>query len=71
MAKTSDKKIHFEESLESIREIIMALESGDLTLEDSIAAYQDGSKRIEQCRTLINDAEIRITELSREDDAGQ
>lgn len=71
MASTADKNIHFEESLENIREIIMALEGGELTLEDSIARYQDGSKLIEQCRSLINDAEIRITELSREDDPEQ
>lgn len=67
-SKTTEETIKFEEAIENIREIIALLESGDLTLENSLAKYRDGSKLIEQCRTIINDAEVRITELSREGD---
>ena len=62
----------FEEALERIREIVTKLESGSLTLEESIATYQEGSSLIEQCRRQIADAELRITQLSSgEDDARQ
>jgi len=64
----------FEEALERIREIVTKLENGNLTLEESIATYQEGSKLIEQCRRLIANAELRITQLSApsgEDDAQQ
>lgn len=60
----------FEDALQNIREIVSALESGDLTLEESIAKYQAASKLIEQCRALIADAEVRVTELAPEEEDG-
>jgi exodeoxyribonuclease VII small subunit len=59
----------FETALERIREIVGLLESGDLTLEESMAKYQEASGLIEQSRKLIADAELRINELTREVDA--
>lgn len=59
----------FEDSLQKIRELLTSLESGDLTLEESITTYQEGARLIEQCRTIIADAEVRITELTREDES--
>lgn len=59
----------FEQALEQIRQIVERLESGSLTLEESITTYQEGSRLIEQCRHMIADAELRITELTGEDDA--
>lgn len=56
--------ISFEESLERIRTIVTELESGQLSLEDSIEKYRDGSSLIEHTRKLIADAELRISELS-------
>lgn len=62
--KGPEDAITFEESLEKIRTIVTELESGQLSLEDSIEKYRDGSKLIEHTRALIADAELRITELS-------
>ncbi len=59
----------FEIALSRIRDIVSLLESGDLTLEESIAQYQDGARLIEQCRALIANAELRISELSQHQDA--
>jgi exodeoxyribonuclease VII small subunit len=73
-APSSSGQPTFEEALERIREVVTKLESGTLTLEESIATYQEGSTLIEQCRHLIADAELRITQLSSpsgEDDARQ
>ncbi len=61
--------ISFEEALEKIRTIVQELEGGTLSLEDSIERYRDGSNLIEQTRKLIADAELRISELSRSDEA--
>ena len=64
-----EEAISFEEALEKIRTIVTELESGQLSLEDSIETYRDGSKLIEHTRQLIADAELRITELSSSPDA--
>ena len=60
----SAEAISFEESLDKIRTIVTELEGGQLSLEESIEKYRDGSKLIDHTRSLIADAELRITELN-------
>jgi exodeoxyribonuclease VII small subunit len=67
----AEEQTSFEDALQKIREIVSALESGDLTLEESIANYKAGAHLIDQCRSLIADAELRVTELARGDEADQ
>lgn len=62
------EKLSFEEALERIRDTVAELESGNLTLEESLAKFQEGSKLIEQCRAIIGDAELRISELTDADE---
>jgi exodeoxyribonuclease VII small subunit len=71
IAQTAGEPLTFEDALQKIRDIVTALESGDLTLEESMAKYQEGSALIDQCRSTIDNAELRITELTREDEADQ
>ena len=69
IAQNAGDPLSFEDALQKIREIVDALESGNLTLEESMTKYQEGSQLINQCRTTIDEAEVRITELTREDEA--
>jgi exodeoxyribonuclease VII small subunit len=64
-----DEQISFEAALEQIRSIVTELESGDLSLEESIEKYRAGSRLIDETRKLIADAELRITELDTLDEA--
>jgi len=61
--------VSFEDALDQIREIVSGLENGDLSLEESITTYQKGAKLIDHCREMIEKAELRITELTREHDS--
>lgn len=65
------ESVSFEGALQQIRELVTALEGGNLTLEESMTKYQEGSKLIDLCRETINEAEIRISELTREDGSGR
>lgn len=65
MTRKAAEKLTFEQSLEKIREIVTELEGGELSLEESIEKYRNGSALIEQTRKLIADAEVRITELTQ------
>jgi exodeoxyribonuclease VII small subunit len=58
-----DEPISFEAALEQIRTIVTELESGELSLEESIEKYRAGSSLIEGTRKLIAEAELRVTEL--------
>lgn len=54
----------FEQSLERIREIVTELEGGDVSLEESIQQFREGSTLIDHARKLIADAELRVKVLN-------
>ena len=54
----------FEASLERLHEIVTQLEAGDLTLDDSIARFQEGSALAQRCLQVIDAAELKVSELS-------
>jgi len=56
----------FEEMLEELREIVRKLEDGDGSLEESIAMYERGALLVKQCEDLLNEAEMKLTELGRD-----
>ena len=62
------KKINFEQSFQRLEEIAQLLESGDTTLEESMALYEEGMKLVKTCGTALNEAEAKISKLTRDDD---
>jgi len=60
----------FESLLERLHEIILQLESGDLSLDETIARFQEGSGLAQQCMGMIDAAELKITELAPEMSSG-
>ena len=62
-----DKDINFEESLAQLEETIGLLESGnELTLEESLKAFEDGIHLARLCRQKLDDAELRIQKLTKD-----
>jgi len=64
------KKTRFEESMKRLEEIVRELEGKDLSLEESIAKFEEGVKLGKVCRELLEKAEARIKVLV-EDDEGK
>ncbi len=60
----SSRKISIESSLNRLQEITELLERGELSLEESLKLYEEGVGLARSCRKLLNEAEIKITELS-------
>lgn len=54
----------FERSLEQIQQIIDGIESGEVSLEQSLDQYARGMKLIQHCRRILNQAEQRIQQLT-------
>jgi exodeoxyribonuclease VII small subunit len=63
------KKARFEESMKRLEEIVRELEGKDLSLEESIAKFEEGVKLGKTCRELLEKAETRI-KLLVEDEKG-
>ena len=57
----------FEDSLDALERIIQRIESGETSLEDSLAAYQRGEQLIRRCRELLFEAEQRIETIRLDD----
>ena len=60
-----DKNVNFEKSLAQLEETIGLLESGnELTLEESLKAFEDGIRLARLCRQKLDVAELRIQKLT-------
>ena len=53
----------FEESMKRLEEIVKKLESGKLSLGESIALYSEGVKLSQECRNTIASAELTVKQL--------
>ncbi len=63
-----EEKQNFEESIKELEVIASELENGDLSLDESVAKFEQGMKLSKKCSDLLEDAEKRITILLKDDD---
>lgn len=56
--------MNFEESIARLNEIVKALQSGDLSIDDSLKLYEEGSKLSNDCIKILDEAESRITKIN-------
>jgi exodeoxyribonuclease VII small subunit len=56
----------FEQALERLEAIVQELESGRLTLEESLARYEEGMKLSRRLSQTLDEAEKRIERLTQE-----
>ena len=67
MAK-KDKQIQFEEAFKRLDEIVTKLESGDLSLEESMTLFEEGITLTKTCKTRLEAAEQKIQLLIKDSD---
>ena len=70
MAKTKNsppkedaKSTSFEDSFHRLSEMAEQLEAGGLTLAEATSRFEEGMKLVQFCNELLNNAELKITEL--------
>jgi len=57
----------FEEMLKGLEEIVDRLESGTLSLENSLAAFEQGVGLVRELTAKLDDVERRVEVLTREE----
>ncbi|GAA6154126.1 exodeoxyribonuclease VII small subunit [Pseudoteredinibacter isoporae] len=57
---TKDKSPSFESSLAELESLVEAMEAGDMSLEDSLAAFENGVKLTRQCQQQLSAAEQKV-----------
>ncbi|MBO5252656.1 MAG: exodeoxyribonuclease VII small subunit [Clostridia bacterium] len=58
------KKLSFEEAMLRLREITELLERGNVSLEESVKLFSEGTELSALCYETLQKAEQKITELS-------
>ncbi len=54
------KNINFEEAMISLEDIVKKLESGALSLDDSLKAFEEGIGLVKLCNSKLDDAEQKV-----------
>lgn len=70
MSKEKDKpEPDFEKSLGELETIVERLEAGDLSLEESLKAFESGVKLTRECRNALERAEQKVQKLTGDDES--
>jgi exodeoxyribonuclease VII small subunit len=62
----SERDFSFEKALSRLEAIVDELDDEDLSLEDSIALYEEGIALSKQCTEALEGAELRIEKVNEE-----
>ena len=60
------KKLNFEDTLSKLEDIIQQMEEGGQPLEKMLDRFEEGMKLVEQCRKALDEAELRVSLLMKE-----
>ena len=66
MAKKDQGKKKFEEALEELEKVVERLESGELSLEESLTAFEEGVKLVKYCNQRLTEVERKIELLVKD-----
>jgi exodeoxyribonuclease VII small subunit len=56
--------LSFEEALAELENIVRSLETGQINLSDSIAAYERGVALKQYCESKLKDAQLKIEQIT-------
>ena len=62
--------LNYEEAFEELQSVVAELETGELPLEQSLALFERGQALSKHCGTLLEDAELKLTELVPDAEGG-
>ncbi|MDP2602857.1 MAG: exodeoxyribonuclease VII small subunit [Deltaproteobacteria bacterium] len=66
MAKKDQQSKKFEAALEELEQVVEQLESGDLSLEDSLAAFEKGVGLVKLCNEKLTEVEKKVELLIKD-----
>ena len=64
---TGDDKLTFEEAMAELDELVSRMEDGELSLDDSLKAFERGVMLTRKCQEALSQAELRVKTLTDAD----
>lgn len=57
---TKKKALSFEQSLADLESLVSTMETGELSLDESLGAFEEGVKLTRQCQNMLDEAEQKV-----------
>ena len=71
-AKTTDatglEEVAFEDAMTELEDLVGKMETGELSLEDSLLAFERGVKLTRHCQAALKEAELKVKVLTENGD---
>jgi exodeoxyribonuclease VII small subunit len=64
--ETAIESLSFEQAMQQLEQIVIQLENGEQTLQETLTLYQRGQALVQYCLQLLDQAELTIRTLSNE-----
>jgi exodeoxyribonuclease VII small subunit len=66
MTKKKQTGFDFEKTLDELEQLVTSMEDGELSLEESLQAFEKGIKLTRECQTALKQAEQKVQVLINE-----
>lgn len=60
----NQKNKTFEENMQRLEQIVRAMERGDVALDESLKLFQEGTKLVQSCGKLLDEAELQVKKIA-------
>jgi exodeoxyribonuclease VII small subunit len=64
------ESLAYEAALEELEQIVRYMESGQMTLDKTLAFFERGEQLARHCAQLLDQAELKVHQLSGDGEAG-
>jgi exodeoxyribonuclease VII small subunit len=68
MAAAQEKQQDFETLMTDLKAVVDQMNQGDLSLEDSLKAFEKGVKLSQDCKQILHKAELKVSQLVKSQD---
>ena len=69
MVNDTLEKMTFEEAMKELERLVDALDKGDVSLDEAIAAYDRGSQLKDHCQKKLNEAKMKVETIQSSSDS--
>ena len=59
----SGKSGTFEQNMQRLEQIVRAMERGDVSLDESLKLFQEGTELVRTCNQLLDDAQLQVKKI--------
>lgn len=62
-SREASRVAEFEQSLDELEQLVARMEKGEMSLDDSLSAFERGVGLYRQCRSALEQAELRVRQI--------